>query len=298
MNALIPLTVTSIVLAGIVVFWFRYGGTRARFPGLAAFGLGLIAIVAVPFTHAIKEPVVSIGEVFFLIHLLMCLVELLLLGTVLSLRDPTNSLYEKAELIVGSCLGAVAVLLYGAVAWWAPQQQNELLRIAYAAMPFSIAIAIIARFGWWPAGLLGAGLFFGLGLNTLVYVIFRLEEKATNALVVIAGVLQILGYVGILAFFFVVARHSELLRTPWPRSSLGMNPARFLSVVLLIACMSVCGYMYQYLSNDTVQSSKCLTCHVTAAVLSAGAFAGCLLSVVGLTIGRNPFVRKSHFAQS
>src|SRR6476659_4298290 len=98
MTLLIGFAVASFAVAGLAIFLFRYRGTRARVAGLSAFAFGLTAIAAFLLVHATigpDHPVVWI--VFFVIHLVMSMAELLLLGAVLSLRDPPSAGYRRTE---------------------------------------------------------------------------------------------------------------------------------------------------------------------------------------------------------
>src|SRR5262245_16179356 len=136
MALLIGFAVVAFAVAGLAIFLFRYRGTRARAAGLSAFALGLAAVAAFILIHATvgpDHPVVWI--VAFVSHLVMCMAELLLLGVVLSLRDPPSAAYRQAEAALGLVLAVLAVLFYGGVAWWAPQDQDEVPRVVFFAVP-------------------------------------------------------------------------------------------------------------------------------------------------------------------
>jgi hypothetical protein len=104
----------------------------------------------------------------------------------------------------------------------------------------------------------------------------------------VVGIVQMVSYVGMLVFFYLVATHAELARTPWPGGSLGLNVARCLSVGLLTLGLTGGGYCFANLwangwlaqwSSDFVPLSL---------VLSGTAYSGCLVGVAGLTTGCNP----------
>ena len=95
MALLIGFAVASFALAGLAIFLFRYRGTRARVAGLSAFALGLAVIAVFILIHATVGPDHPVaGIVAFVSHLVMCMVELLLLGAVLSLLVPTSAVYR------------------------------------------------------------------------------------------------------------------------------------------------------------------------------------------------------------
>ena len=96
MAVLIGFAIASFAFVGLAIFLFRYRGSRARFAGLSAFALGLGVIAVFILIHATVGPDHSVaGIVFFVSHVVMCTVELLLLGAVLSLRHPLSVTYRK-----------------------------------------------------------------------------------------------------------------------------------------------------------------------------------------------------------
>jgi len=166
MDVLIGFAIASFALVGLAIFLFRYRGSRARFAGLSAFALGLIAVFIV--IHATVGPDHPVaGIVFYVSHVVMCMVELLLLGSVLGLRDPPRVAYRKAEITLGLVLAVLAVLFYGGMAWWAPQEQDKVPRLVYVAVPLLIGVAIVARFGFARDGLVGGSVFLASSSATV-----------------------------------------------------------------------------------------------------------------------------------
>ena len=289
MALLIGFAVASFAVVGLGIFLFRYRGTRARFAGLTAFGFGLGVVAVFLLIHATigpDHPLVWI--VVFVIHLVMCTVELLLLGVVLSLRDPPSAAYRKTEVVLGLVLAVLAVVVYGGVAWWAPQEQDEVPRIVFFAMPLLIGVAIVARFGFERDGLVGGSVFLALVVSNLIYLFVNPNERERTILRTVADVLQMSGYIGMLVFFYLVAKNATLARTPWPGGSLGINRTRGLSAGLLALGLAGCGYfLFNLLERGWLVrwSSNGLP---LSGLLSAAAFAGCLVGVFGLTTGRHP----------
>jgi hypothetical protein len=206
----VPLLISLILLliAGLAIFWFRYVGKRARWPGLAAFGLGLLAVVGAPVTHAFfGVESWKAQRMFFVIHLVTCVTLLLLLRTVMVLRDPASGRYQKVEALTAIVLGAVAVLFFVASAWYAPQKQDTVVQAAVKLLPFIIAIAIAARYGWSQEGMLGAGSFLAIGLSLLAY-----SDDSLSRVLLSAG-LQFAGLIGMLFFFYVASAGAEQRRS-------------------------------------------------------------------------------------
>src|SRR5947209_1727689 len=99
--ALLGAIVASIaVLAGLALFWRRYRGTRAGLPLAAAFGLALVTVVPNPVIQATIGPDDELPvAVIFMTHLAISLASLLLLGGILSLRDPLSTSVGKMETV-------------------------------------------------------------------------------------------------------------------------------------------------------------------------------------------------------
>jgi hypothetical protein len=195
---------------------------------------------------------------------------------VLSLRDASNPVYRKVERAIGLLAAGIAVLLYGFIAWRSPADQDEFFRGIAPVIPFITAIAIAARFGFRPGGLIGEAAFLTLGTTHLVFRFYRPEEHKSIRPLQLSGALQFVGYIAMLAFFYLAATDPNLHRTPWPGGALRMNRARWVYAAILAACLAGCGYFFHFGARQSFP----------AAVLSTTAFAGCLLAVFGLTTGR------------
>jgi hypothetical protein len=298
MALLIGFAIASLAVAGLAIFLFRYRGTRAKAAGLSAFALGLTAITVFILVHATvgpDHPVVAL--VFFITHLVMCMVELLLLGTVLSLRDPPSASYRRSEVALGLVLALLVIAIYGGVAWWSPQNQDEVSRLVFAVVPLLIGVAIVARFGFARDGLVGGSAFLALFVGNLIYVCMNLNEPESLIIRTLAASLLMAGYLGILAFFYLAANNAELARRPWPSGSLYMNLARGISAVVLTLGLAGCGYFLSNLLERGWLARWSSACLPLSLLLSAAAFAGCLVGVFGLTTGRNYLLIKCSAAK-
>jgi hypothetical protein len=285
MVLLIGLAVASFAGVGLAIFLLGYRGTRARAAGLSAFALGLAVIAGFLLMHVTigtDHPMVWL--IVLLIHVAMCLVELLLLGAVLSLRDPPSALYWKVETALGLTLAALAVVVYGGVAWWVPQHQDEVPRLVFFAIPPLIGVAVVARFGLSRDGLVGGGVFLALVVSNLLYLFGHPQERERGIVRPVAECLQMAGYLGILMFFYLAASNAGLARTPWPGGSLGLNRTRVVSAGLLVLGLAACGYfLWEVLERGSAG--------VPMSLLPGAAFAACLVGVVGLMTGRILFRR-------
>src|SRR5262249_48880571 len=195
MALLIGLVVATFAGAGLAVFWSCYRRTRARAAGLSAFALGLAVVAVFVLIHATVGPAhPAVLVAVFVIHVAMSLAELLLLGAVMGLRDPPGAAYRKAEGAVGPAQAALAVLLYGGVAWWIPQHQDEVPRLMFFAVPLLIGVAVVARFGLGRDGLVGGGVFLVLVVSNLLYVITSPYGQGAVILVAAAAALHFAAY--------------------------------------------------------------------------------------------------------
>jgi hypothetical protein len=193
----------------MAVFWFRHRGTRAMLFGLAAFGLGLAAIVAFAITHAVfgSEATVS-ARVFFAIHIVICVVEMLLLGAVISLREPPSRWYKKFETVSILILLGLAVVAWGVLGWKWPAKQDELVRWIASSIPFLIVIAIAARFGSRPVGFLGIAVFATIGISDFVYLLYKPESNDSVLPLQLADFAQVVAYFALLSFFYAAGEFS------------------------------------------------------------------------------------------
>lgn len=291
------LAVGSLVLAGLAIFWGCYRGTRACLPLFAAFTLGLAPVVAYGILQTISgpddEPLVI---VIFLIHLVMSMALLLMLGAVLSLRDPPSDWYGKTELLVGIVLAVLSVLGYGGVVW-SRSPLDEVNRLAVWVIPLLMAIAVLGRFGVERDGLLGAAVFFALGGTYLVHYVVRPEDPGSELPFLAANVVQMASLIGMVVFFYLVARHPDIARTPWSGGSLGLNLPRCLSAGLLILGLAGCGYYFDELweNGRPMPWSAELA---PLALVAATAYCVCLVGVTGLATGYNPLGSGSAMASS
>ena len=287
--------VAALVLAGLAIFWGRYRGTRAGSPLFAAFTVGLAPVVAYGVLQAVFGPDHEMPEyVTFVIHLAMSMVLLLILGGILSLRQPPSDSYRKAESVLGIVLTVSSILAYGLVAW-SRGPQDELNRLVVTVVPLLAAIAIVGRFGMQRDGLLGAGVFLALFGSYLAHFIIRPDGPETDLPVLIANILNMASLIGMVVFFYVVARNPHLARNPWPGGSLGMNLPRYLSAGLLILGLAGCGYCFDSLWHSGSPAQGSFE-YVPLALASATAYAGCLVGVAGLTTGPNRLSWRPEFA--
>jgi hypothetical protein len=204
MTLLAPVSIGALALAGLAIFWFRYRGKRSRLAGLAAFGLGLFAVAAFTATHALFEAEGRVGQqISFLIHIMMCVSLLLLLWAVMRLRNPSNRRYHMIESLAGITLGSAALMLWVAIAWQSPQNEDAVVQMLVRIIPFLIVVAIAARFGWGMEGMIGAGSFVALGLSYLVY------SDESLAAISVSAALQFAGIIGMLIFFYIVSASAE-----------------------------------------------------------------------------------------
>jgi hypothetical protein len=212
MAILIGFAVASVAALGLAVFWFHYRGTRARFAGLSAFTLALAVLALFILIHATFGPDHEAAAcAFFMCHVAMCMVELLLLGAVISLRDPRSAAYRTAEFILALILAAVAGALYGGVAWLAPHQQDRLLRLMFFAIPLLVAAATMARFGLRRDGLVGSSIFLALFVSGVIHLAINPYERESVVLRTTVDVLSMAGYLGIPVFFL-----SPRITPVWP----------------------------------------------------------------------------------
>jgi hypothetical protein len=291
MGILGAIAVASLVLVGLTIFWRRYRGTRAGFPLITAFTLGLGIVVMYGVLQAVLEPddeppVTAI----FVTHLAMSMVSLLLLGGIMSMRDPPGVSYRKAETALGLVLAALGIVGYGAVAW-SRLPLDEVNRLVVTVLPLLMTIAVVARFGPRREGLLGGAVFFALFGSYLVFFFLRPGQPDSALALLVAGLVQLASIIGMVAFFYFVARHPDLVRTPWPGGSLGMNVPRGVGVGLLCLGLAGGGYCFANLwENGWLAQSDFVPLSL---LLPATAYSGCLLGVAGLTTGCNPFRGRS-----
>jgi hypothetical protein len=288
MALLIGFAVASFAVAGLAIFLFRYRGTRARAAGVSAFALGLTAISVFILIHATvgpDRPVV--WTVFFVTHLVMCMVELLLLGAVLSLRDPPSAGYRRTEVASGLVMAILAIVIYGGAAWWSPQNQDKVSRLVFPAIPLLIGVAIVARFGLARDGLVGGSAFLALFVGNLIYVFMNPYEQESVIIRTLADSLLMAGYLGMLVFFYLASSNIGLARTPWPGGSLKLNLARGISAGVLALGLAGCGYFLSNLLERGWLARWSSNYVPLSLLLPAAAFAGCLVGVFGLTTGRN-----------
>jgi hypothetical protein len=281
------LAVALLVLAGLAIFWRRYRGTRACFPLFAAFTLGLAPVV----TYGVLQTAVGPDyetpvTVIFVIHLAMSMALLLILGGILSLRQPPSDSYRKGESALGVVLAALAILGYGALTW-SSGPQDEMNRLVVMVVPLLAAVSIFVRFGMQRDGLLGTGVFLALFASYLVHFVIRPGDPGSALPVLVANIVNMASQIGMVAFFYLVARNPHLVRTPWSGGSLGMNRPRCFSAVVLMLGLGGCGYCFEALWESgwpAPWSSE----FVPLALMSATAYAGCLVGVAGLTTGYYP----------
>jgi uncharacterized protein with PQ loop repeat len=286
------LAVALLVLAGLAIFWRRYRGTRAGLPLFAAFTLGLAPVV----TYGVLQ--VTVGPdhempvtVIFMTHLAMSMVLVLFLGGILSLRQPPSDSYRKAESALGVVLAALGILGYGAVAW-SGGPQDDVNRVVVTFVPLLAAVSILGRFGMQRDGLLGTGVFLALFGSYLVHFVTRPDDPGRALPVLVANIVNMASLIGMVVFFYLVAKNPHLVRTPWSGGSLGMNLARCFSAGLLILSLAVCGYCFDSLweSGWPAQWSSEF---IPLALASAIAYAGCFVGVAGVTTGYNPLQGRS-----
>jgi hypothetical protein len=293
MAVVIGLAVASFAASGLAIFLFRYRGTRARAAGMSAFALGLLVTGVFSLIHATVGPDrMAAGIVFLASHVVMGMVELLLLGAVLGMRNPLSTTYRKMENTVGLALAALAILTYGGVAWWRPDELDAISQFVFFATPLLIGVAVVARFGFSRDGLVGGGVFLVLVLSNFLYMFMYLSDQERTALRAVADCLQMAGYLGILAFFYFAAQNNDLVRTPWPGGSLRFNAARAGSAVLLALGIAVSGYFAFNLREQEAPVSWSLIDVPLSALVCAAGYAGCLVGVFGLTTGRNLLPRR------
>jgi hypothetical protein len=212
-----------------------------------------------------------------------------LLGAVLSLRQPRSDAYGNVELVMGSVVVVFSILGYGAV-FWSRSPPDEVNRLAVTVVPLLMAVAVLGRFGFQRDGLLGAVVFLALGGSYLVHFVIRPYHPDSDLPILVANVVQMASLIGMVAFFYLVARHPSIARTPWPSGSLGLNLPRCLSAGLLILGLAGCGFCFDTLW-DNGQLAPWSTEMIPLALVSATAYGGCLLGVAGLSTGYNPLVR-------
>jgi hypothetical protein len=293
MAVVIGLAVASFAAIGLAIFLFRYRGTRAQAAGVSAFALGVLVTVAFTLIHATVGPDHSLAQIaFFVSHVVMCMVQLLLLGAVVSMRDPSTTAYRTIEKAVGLFLSVLAVFFYGGVAWWRPEEQDAVARFVFFATPLLFGVAIVARFGLARDGLVGGGVFLALMISNGIYMFMNLFEQERAVLRAVADFLQMAGYLGMLGFFYLAAQNMDLIRSPWPGGSLRFNAARVGSAALLVLGIVGCGYFSFALREQGGPASWSSTYGRWLPLVCAASFAGCLLGVYGLTTGRNLLARR------
>jgi hypothetical protein len=221
----------------------------------------------------------------------MSMTWLLLLGGIVSLRDPASVIYRKVETTAAWVLAAVGICGYGAVAWCS-LPQDEVNRLVLTLAPLLMALAVVARFGLQRHGLLGGGVFLALFASHVLFLVFPKGQPESSGPLVMASIVELVGCLGMLVFFYVVGKYAELARTPWPGGALAINRARCLSVGLLILGLAGCGYCFDNLWERGWLAQWSSAFVPLALVLSATAFAACLVGVAGLTMGRNPLGRR------
>jgi hypothetical protein len=292
MAVVIGMAVASFAVAGLAIFLFRYRGTRAQAAGLSAFALGLAVTVGFILIHATVGPDhVAAGMVFLVSHVVMCMVELLLLGAVLGMRDPLSPTYRQAEITLGLVLAVLAVLAYGGVAWWRPEELDSVSRIVFFATPLLIGVAIVARFGLNRDGLVGGSVFLALVISNGIYLFLNLDEQERGILRTVADFLQMAGYLGMLVFFYVAARNSDLIRRRWPGGTLLFNRTRAGSTALLALGITGCAYFFFSALEQEGPARWSSTFRPLLPLFCAASFAACLVGVYGLTTGRNLLAR-------
>jgi len=281
------LAVASLVLVGLAMFWGCYRGTRACFPLLAAFTLGLVPVV----TYGVLQTTVGPDyetpvTVVFVTHLVMTMVCVLILGALLSLRQPPSDSYAQFEFALGFVLAVVSILGYGAVVW-SKGPPDEVNRLAVAVVPLLMAMAALGRFGWQREGWLGALVFLALGGSYLVHFVIRPDQPGSALPLLVANVVQLASLIGMVVFFSLVARHPNIARTPWLGGSLGLNLPRCASAGLLILGLAGCAFCFDepWDNGQLAPWSKEL---LPRALASAAAYSGCLLGALGFATGYNP----------
>jgi hypothetical protein len=279
----------------LAIFWRRYRGTRAGLPLFAAFTLGLAPVATYGVLQAAVGPDHEVPvTVVFMIHLAMSMVLLLILGAILSLRQPPNDSYRKAEFALGAVLAAVGVLGYGVVAW-SRGPQDEMNRLVVTVVPLLAAVSILGRFGMQRDGLLGTGVFLALFGSYLVHFVIRPADPGSALTVLVANIVNMASLIAMVVFLYLVASNPQLVRTPWLGGSLGMNLPRYFSAGLLFFGLAGCGYCFGSLWErgwPAPWSSE----FIPLALASALAYAVCLVGVAGLTTGYNPFRWRSEHA--
>jgi hypothetical protein len=182
------------------------------------------------------------------------------------------------------------VVSYGGVAWWRPEEQDAVSRLVFFTTPLLIGVAIVARFGLSRDGLLGGGVFLALVISNVIYLFMNLDEQERAGLRAVADFLQMGGYLGLLAFFYLAAQNIDLARRPWPGGALRFNQTRGVSAALLAAGIAGCGYFFFSALEEEGPARS--TLWPLLPLICAASFAACLVGVVGLTTGRNPLASR------
>jgi hypothetical protein len=291
MAVVIGMAVASFAVAGLAIFLVRYRGTRAQAAGLSAFALALVPAVGFTVIHATVGPDHAAGGMAFLVsHVVMCMVQLLLLGAVLGTREPLSTTYQKTENAVGLALAMLAVVSYGGVAWRRPLEVDSVSRLVFFATPLLIGVAAMARFGFSRDGLVGGSVFLALVISNCVYLFMNLNEQEHAVLRAVADCLQMAGYLGMLAFFYVTAQNISLDRRPWPGGTLRFNRTRAASAAWL--ALGIAGYGYFFVLPQQGGPARWSSAYtLLSPLVCAASFAGCLVGVYGLTTGRNLLAR-------
>jgi hypothetical protein len=293
MAVVIGMAVASFAVAGLAIFLFRYRSTRAQAAGLSAFALAFVPALGFTVIHATVGPDhPAAGMAFLVSHVFMCMVQLLLLGAVLGMRDPLSTSYRKAEIKMGLVLAVLAVVSYGGVAWWRPEEIDAVSRLVFFATPLLIGAAIVARFGLSRDGLVGGSVFLALVISNCIYLFINPFEQERGMIRAVAETMQLAGYLGMLAFFFVAAQNIGLARRPWPGGSLKFNRTRATSAGLLALGIAGCGCFSFGLSEAGELARSRSTYVASLPLFCAASFAACLVGVYGLTTGRNLLARR------